>query len=381
GGRADYTRSENYDLERYVDFNNSLVGTKLWVTNIIQGLEANANIRATEQFSILIGADQKNYDWENESFGVDAGEGELPETRSAFDAKVRTTGYYLEGQYRPFHYIKGIAGIRQENHSTFGTETLPLFGIIINPSLQTVLKINHGKHFLAPTPNDLFWPYQDFGYFSFQGNPDLKPETGWHSDATLEHRFLNDKVAASLSYFQWDINDKIEWLADENWLYRPVNLDSFNGKGWEAGLRIGPYEGVQLTLSYTYTDAEEETAYVTRRATYTPNHQFKAAVTHWAEFGLTTQLSARYVGDRYYYGGDKTIQEPVGTLDSYWTADIRMIQRVFEHWSISVSGNNLFDKKYETYFSPFYDYNSGETTLVGFPGGGRSLFLSISYDL
>jgi outer membrane receptor protein involved in Fe transport len=134
-------------------------------------------------------------------------------------------------------------------------------------------------------------------------------------------------------------------------------------------------------LSYTYTDANEENSYVTRRASYTPEHQFKTSITHWADFGLTTQFTARYVGNRYYYGGDKKISEPVGTLDSYWIADIRFTQRLYEHWSIALTGNNLFDKHYETYLNPFYDFVSGETTLVGFPGSGRSIFLGITYEL
>jgi iron complex outermembrane receptor protein len=310
-----------------------------------------------------------------------SGGSEVPGSRTAFDADVHTTGLYLEAQYRPCDYFKALAGIRQEKHSTFGTENLPLLGAVINAGEATVFKISHGRHFLAPTPNDLFWPNQDFGIYSFEGNPDLKPETGWHSDATVEHRFWENRAFAFLTYFQWDVNDKIQWQPDENWHYRPVNLDRFEGQGLEAGLDIGPYRQVTFGLAYTYTDAEEENAFVTRRATYTPEHQFKGTLTHWAPFGLTSQMTIRYVGERLYYGSDKRLTEPVGTLDAYWTVDLRLAQRLFDHWVVSLSANNLLDAAYDTYLSPFYDYSTEKPTLEGFPGARRSIFIKLSYAL
>jgi len=378
--RGDYTKLDNFDLDRYVDFNGDLAGTKLWVTNTVRGVEIHADIRPFKDGGILLGVDHRKYHWENESVGLDAGEREVPDTRAAFDADLHTTGFYTEARYRFCDTFRALAGIRQEKHSTFGTETLPLLGAVIHAGERTALKLSHGKHFLAPTPNDLFWPKQDFGFYSFEGNPDLKPETGWHSDATLEHRFFGDRIFTALTYFQWDVNEKILWEPDENWHYRPINLDSFEGSGWEAEIKVGPLRDMTVSFSYTYTDAEEENAFVTRRAAYTPEHQFKTVFTHWAPFGLTTQVTARYVGDRLYYGSDKTLIEPEGTLDAYWTLDLKFTQRLWEHWIFSLSANNLLDEAYDTYLSPFYDFSTGETTLEGFPGGGRSFFFKVGYE-
>ncbi|PIP37423.1 MAG: hypothetical protein COX20_01555, partial [Desulfobacterales bacterium CG23_combo_of_CG06-09_8_20_14_all_52_9] len=214
--KGDYTQMENEDLDWYVDSNNDLAGTQMKVTNAVRGMEANANIRLFKGATALVGMDHKNYNWENNSVNLSAGGGEAPASREFFDADLHTTGLYTEAQYRPCDYFKAIAGVRQEKHSTFGTENLPLFGAVINAGDRTAIKISHGKHFLAPTPNDLFWPNQDFGFYSLEGNPDLKPETGWHSDATVEHRFWKDRIFAFLTYFEWDINDKIQWQPDDN---------------------------------------------------------------------------------------------------------------------------------------------------------------------
>jgi iron complex outermembrane receptor protein len=363
-----------------VDFSGDLLGTKLWVTNTTYGLEANANVSFNKDGGILVGFDHKKYDWKNESIGLDGNGEDLPGPTSISEADLNTTGIYAEAQYRLYRYLKILGGIRQERHSTFGTETLPLVGAVLNPAEHTALKVSHGKHFLAPTPNDLFWPYQDFGFYSLKGNPDLKPETGYHSDITLEQGLFKDRIFATLSYYKWDVTDKIQWQSDSNWNYQPVNLDSFKGSGWEAGLRLGPYRDMNLSLSYTYTDAQEENEFVIRQAAYTPMHQFKGTVTHCSSFDLTTTFTARYVGKRYYFGSDKTIETPAGSLDSYWTADLKFSQRLFNNWRIELSGYNLFDKGYDTYLSPFTDYTTGETTLEGFPGAGRSLFLNIAYE-
>ena len=55
-----------------------------------------------------------------------------------------------------------MISIRQEEHSTFGSKVLPRYGLIVNPCKTTTLKFNTGRHFNAPTPNDLFWPYEDW---------------------------------------------------------------------------------------------------------------------------------------------------------------------------------------------------------------------------
>jgi iron complex outermembrane receptor protein len=371
--KGDYTYMENYNYSRY-NFNGK--GGKTWTTNKVFGAEGNVSIEPFEGSSVLLGVQRKDYDWENKNVDLDESGAEVSETRSTTDADLHTTGTFAEAQYRPWTFFKALAGIRHEDHSKFGTETLPRYGMIFNPLENTALKMSHGKHFLAPTPNDLFWPEDPMG----KGNPNLKPETGWHTDSTIEQAFFDKKLFITLSYFHWDIDNKIEWAPDSNWVWTPQNLDSYNGDGWELGTKIGPLYNLSLTLNYTNTDAEEENQFVTRRAAYTPEDQFKGNLTYWGEFGLTATAVARYVGDRDYYGNDKTITSPTNTVHSYWTIDLRVEQRLFDHLLVSFRGYNLFDKEYDTYLSTFKNQDTGVTTVQGFPGAGRSVFFSVTYE-
>ena len=379
---TDYTHMKNYNLTRYYNsWTGGVPGSETWTTNEVSTVEGTIEVKPFMGASVLFGANYKDYDWKNENVDLDDDGKEKATTREENKAHLYTKGAYLEGQYRPFQYAKALAGVRHERHSTFGSEYIPRYGLVLNPAESTALKWSHGKHFKAPTPNDLFWPYEDWGWGSgAQGNRDLKPEIGWHSDATIEQSLFSNKVFLTISYFKWDINDKIRWVPDASFFYRPQNLDSYEAKGWEAGAKVGPFHNVTFSLNYTNTDAEETMkGGVARQALYTPDDQFKSSLTYGTDFGLTVTATALYVGSRPgYYTSDTNIT-PTKTLPHYWTADLKLEQRLYNHWIMTLQGNNLFDKGYETYAANFSD-STGTSTISSYPGAGRSVFFSASYE-
>ena len=371
--RGDYTYMEAYNYSRY---SYSGEGARTWVTNKIFSMEGDVNFKPFTGANLLVGAEYRHYDWENKQTDMNASGADLSGSTAETSATLHTTGLYAEAQYRPCRYIKGVAGIRHEDNSQFGTEDLPRFGLIINPLNTTAVRFNYGKHFLAPTPNDLYWPAGPYT----KGNPDLKPETGWHFDAGVEQELWKDRWFFSVTYFNWNLKDKILWGPDSNYVWTPQNLDKSTADGVEVGTRIGPFYDMTLSLDYTYTNAKEENQYVTRRATYTPKNLFKGSITYWAPFGLAATATVRYTGDRYFYGSDETITDPLDTLDSYITMDMRLQQRLFENWIFSLEGNNLFNKSYDTYFGSFTDPTTWQTSYGKYPGSGRSVFFQVAYE-
>ncbi|WP_435549012.1 TonB-dependent receptor plug domain-containing protein [Desulfobacterium sp. N47] len=393
--KGHYTNMDNYNYERYA-FDGT--GSENWITNRIAGTDGNINIHPFEGGNLLIGGEYKDFDWKNKSFDLDAAG--VKSVKTTTEAHMFTQGAFTEAQYRPSQYLKAIAGVRHENHSVFGSENMPLFGLVINPFETTALKLNHGKHFLAPTFNDLFWPAGPYS----RGNPDLKPEIGWHTDIGLEQSLINDKVFISLFYFHWNVDNKIEWQPDSQGVWSPINLEGYKADGVEAGITIGSFYNFKLGLNYTYTDAEEKSrAYtrqdygwppflppdfrydiVNRRATNTPEHQFRGDLTYKSNFGLTATATARYVSDKVMYQTETTVYPDTKTvkytMGSYWTADLKVEQRLYEHWILSLSGNNLFDKDYDTHLSSFTDQSTFESKTTNYPGAGRSVFFNIKYE-
>ncbi|MHB8138465.1 MAG: TonB-dependent receptor [Smithellaceae bacterium] len=391
-----YANMENYNYARY-SFDGT--GAENWVKNEVLGTDGHVDIYPFEGAKLLLGGEYKDYTWKNQSYGL-AMAGIRDGSDSMVEAHVFTQGYFIEAEYRPFKYGKAFAGFRHEKHSTFGSENLPRFGIVINPFETTALKISHGKHFLAPTLNDLYWPADPYN----KGNADLKPENGWHTDVTFEQSLFEDRLFMTISYFRWNVDDKIQWEPDSQGVWSPINLAGYKADGVEAGLKIGPFYGLSLGLSYTYTNAQEENrdytkqdygwppflppdfqySMVKRRATMTPENQFKGDLTYKSNFGLTATATARYVSDQIVYNTESTIYPDTQTVNytigSHWTADLKIEQRLFKHWILSLSGYNLFDKKYDTRLQSFTDQTTFRTTMSGYPGAGRSVFASVAYE-
>ena len=379
--QTDYTDMESNNYSRYYSAwtPGNLPGSSSIVGNEIFGAETNAEITLLQDTTFLAGIQYKNYDWENTSITLDGFGNASSQLKG--DDDLHTTGIFGEVQYRPNEYIKGTIGVRHEDHSTFGTEVLPRYGLIINPSKTTTLKFNTGKHFKAPTPNDLFWPHEDWGFgMGAEGNADLKPETGWHTDASIEQMLAENRIFISLTYFKWDIDDKIAWTPDSNFFYRPDNLSEYEADGWEIGTKIKPLDNMTISLDYTYTDAQEQTqGGVKRKARYTTENLFKAALTYWFDFGLDVTGIIRYTDDRPAVYASDTDTAPQETLSDYWTIDMKANQQIGEHWALSCQLNNLLDEGYNTYAENFYD-QSGTKTLSMYPGAGRSIFFSVSYQ-
>lgn len=393
--KGHYTNMENYYYQRYA---SSGTGQKTWVTNEVLGTDGHLVIFPIEGAQLLLGGEYKDFNWKNEWYDLNAS-GSRIGLKTKTKADLSTKGIFTESQYRPFKYFKALAGFRYEDHSAFGSEGLPFFGLVINPFETTALKVNHGKHFLAPTPNDLYWPADPYT----KGNPDLKPETGWHTDVTLEQSFLNDKIFVTTSYFHWNVNDKIQWEPDAQGVFSPINLGKYKADGIEIGTRVGPFYDLTLALSYTYTDAEEKNREYTRqdygwppfippdfryhmvkrRATYTPKHLFKGDLIYRSNFGLTVTATTRYMDNRIMYQTKYTTYPETTTiihiLKSYWTADLKVEQRLFKHWVLSLSGTNLFNRDYDTYLGTFYD-STGNGVICGYPGAGRSVFFNLAYE-
>jgi len=370
---------ENFNKTIYYYYGFS--GSDTWVTNRINGVEGNADIDIIKGLDVLVGFEYKKFEWENRSIALDEKGEQIDGTTATAEESLDTSGLFAEAQYRPNDYLKMIAGFRREKHSEFGTQTVNRYGIVVNPDKDTAIKFNYGEHYNAPTPNDLFWPYEDWGWgMGTEGNRNLRPETGRHVDAGIEKSLMKDKLFINASYFKWDIKDKISWIPDASYFYTPQNLDTYKGEGWEIGTSIGPFLSAEISLSYTSSEATEELyGGVARQAKYTSDSYFKADINYANDLGTTVGATFRYTGDRPGYYSLDIDTEPEVLLSSYYTVDLSIGQMLFKNWMLSVRCNNLLDEGYDTYTSSFTDQTTGAYVIGRYPGAGRSLFFNVSY--
>jgi len=377
--KGTYADMESYNKNVFYFY--GLSGSKTWVTNRIEGVEADADVDLFKGLNLLVGGEYKKYDWENKGVSLDENIMELDGTATKTAASINSYGLFTEVQYRPSTCLKLVAGLRDENHSEFGSKIVQRYGMILNPTGNTAIKFNYGQHFNAPTPNALFWPYEDWGWgMGTQGNRNLKPETGSHLDAGIEQSWLDNKLFLDVTWFKWDITDKISWIPDASYFYTPQNLNRYNSQGLEIGTDIGPYYNMTLSLSYTYTSADEKLfGGVTRQALYTSDNNFKSTLRYYNETGFTAEAVFRYTGERPGYYALNTDTKPSVALSSYSTIDLRAAQEFMGKWSASLQCNNILDKAYDTYTESFMDQTSGIITMGRYPGSRRSVLLKVGY--
>lgn len=248
--------------------------------------------------------------------------------------------------------------------------TTPSFGIALNPLSWLTLRGNYGESYVMPSGLQLVG--YSAGFYTYVGDPNLKPEKGKGWDAGFDLHYNSIKITGT--YFQNDYEDKI---ATENRLgtYYYYNMDKAKMRGIEASasLDIGellewdfelrPYANLTRMLKYE-DDNGKKMNYVNKW-----DIAYGMGFNHPA-LGLGVDL--RFV----YYGGQNidnfsTWPATESTLGGRTTADLYITKTILNDdklgtFSVKAELRNIFDKEYYL----VHDY----------PMPGRSFWLGLRYD-
>ncbi len=198
---------------------------------------------------------------------------------------------------------------------------------------DSLISLNLGSGFKAPSFNDLYYPKDAYSY----GNPDLIAETS--NSIELLVKTSVQQVDAELSIYHTEIDNLIEWQPDENYAYYPDNLNQANIQGIELTLTAQLFD-VDHQLQFNYLDAKDNKTdeQLIRRAKHTASYQ----VSHqWEKLNLLA--SVNYQGEREDSEWPGTI-----TLPSHTLVNISAQYQVANAWVIGLKVNNLFDRDYVT---------------------------------
>ncbi|WP_425479948.1 TonB-dependent vitamin B12 receptor [Lysobacter capsici] len=246
------------------------------------------------------------------------------------------------------------ASLRRDDDSQFGGETTgsALWGWDLSDSLR--LTASYGTAFKAPTFNELYYP----GY----GNPRVQPETSRSLEVGLRgtHGAQRQHVW-SLNAFQTRVDDLIAYDAS---IGAPGNVDRARIRGLEAVLdtRLAQWD---LRASATWLDPRNDSPnayrdnYLQRRA------RQSARVDADRRFQLGG-ASSWSLGASVYAAGER-YDDLANTrrLGGYALTDLRLGYAIDAAWSLQLSANNVFDRRYET--AAFYNQP------------GRNYLLSLRY--
>ncbi|KQV57249.1 MULTISPECIES: TonB-dependent siderophore receptor [unclassified Caulobacter] len=261
--------------------------------------------------------------------------------------KVGVDSVYGQLQAEVVPGLTLTAGLRYEDHDTYGSHTLGQASAAwaLNEG-NTVLRASFGQGFRAPGLYELYSEY---------GNLALSPEDFDSWDAGVEQRFLGGKARASATWFHREADNEIRFfscVSAADPLCAPGgsprfgyynNVQKTKAQGLELIGELKPVDGLTLTGNYTYTDAESNSgANKGKQLTRRPKNMANLSATYRWPVGLTTTVAVRHVGKTY--NNDANTQ----VVASYTTVDLRAAYPLKDGLEVFGRVENAFDKDYQT---------------------------------
>lgn len=311
----------------------------LTVSRVADSLKYRDPDTAWHNADIITGMD--TIDWQHNLYifdaytltaGVEYRE-EEGENIGVFDRKVvDNKALYLNNKLKVFKDSLVLnAGLRYDDHETFGAETTYRLGAVydIKPA-GLRLRSSYGTGFRAPTLNELF--YQD--PWGSRGNLNLRPErsTSWEVGAEKD---ILELATISLTYFNQYYRDLIQWVEVAPWAWQPQNVVKAEIEGIEATASLKVTESLSVKAGYTYLDTEDKAT--GKRLLRRPADKFT----------VSTGLSGKnysFIADYTFVGERDDFQTK---LAPYSIVNLSGSYNITKTLSLFARVENLLDEDYE----------------------------------
>lgn len=286
-------------------------------------------VRVTEAAELTFGAETERTKIRN------IGQWDLEPLKAAVDMH----SLYAQGQATLLENLTLTAGVRYDDHDTFGDHTsFRVAGAYQVPQTDTLLRANWGEGFKAPTLYQLY---------SIYGNADLQAETSKGWEVGIDQGFVEGRIRVSATWFQNKLNNQIDYVnctvgdpqcASGRWGYYD-NVARASFKGLELGLLVQPIDPLVIKASYTWLKPRNEVTDtdLARRA----RDSFQTSVNWQANERFSLSASLTMTGDSYDSAGH------VNPLDGYTLVDVRASYAVTKGLELYGRVENLFDADYE----------------------------------
>jgi iron complex outermembrane receptor protein len=223
----------------------------------------------------------------------------------------------------------------------------------------TVLRVSVGSAFRSPSVFDLYRDTRLSSGSLLLGNAALEPErmTSWELGVRQK---LGPRVDVDATYYDNRIRDLIyrslDLAADPTGLTsRNFNAGRARTRGTEMAVTIRPRAWLTLRPIYTFSDAlitrnEPAPATVGKQIPFVPRHVAAGTVTATysglAVTGTTRYQTAVFATDT---NTDTTKGVP-GSYDEFVEVDLAASLALHRHLTLTVSGENLFDRQYYLFY-------------------------------
>ncbi len=299
-----------------------------------------SNLYTHENNTVTFGVESENEIGSSDRLDVSTS-GSFPST--FLEKNAQTTGLFVQDQFNTGDHFFSSAGIRYDKHDKFGSKVT--FRIAPSLFITENLKIKsvYGTGFKSPS---LFQLYSNFG------DENLSAEDSKGMDIGLELYGLSNRLSAGATYFRNDFENLIDF---DSGTFTYQNISEAKTEGLETFLNYIHFSGLELSISYTYTNTEDGNtgAPLIRRA----KNKFNVS----SSFRLSdkSQLNATLIGigkrDDFDFS---TFPANRVVLDRYLLVNLSASHMLSGNLQLFGSIDNLFDENY-TVATGFDTYGIG----------------------
>lgn len=314
--------------------------------------------------ALKLGITRLSFAWKKD---VHKEEGNFNEGFSSYEASVMSTG--IEQDINLSQRLSAVVGLgydlltpiyANEGELRENSSSLNGFmGISFRATEDLSIHINGSKKSRFPTLKEFY--SQTAG--RDLANPNLAIEKSINSELGFVYQHSSE-IMINGSLFYNSIDDLINLVFLEGGLRQYQNIGKAEMKGAEIAFRyIG--KNISTNLAYTYLDAknvsEDRESDILE---YRPEHVLSLTADYGFTFGTTIRGELVYTANKY--GVDSDTREFV-KMENVMTTNIRISQKLFEHYLVYLRANNIFNRYYESEY--------------GFPQAGRELFIGLRMSL
>jgi len=266
----------------------------------------------------------------NSSFGIDLIDEEV-KTKTAYDQTQRDIKSAFTRLAYDNNSIIIDGALRYDDIEDIDSEVTYNISAGLRFAQDSIVSLNVGSGFKAPSFNDLYYPTSAYSY----GNPDLQAETSDSIELLLKTSVAS--VDSELSIYNTKIDNLIEWQPDANFAYHPMNIAKANINGVELTLSRELF-GLNHQVQFNYLDAtnDDTDEQLIRRAKQSGSYQVSQT---WDSLSLLASIN--YQGEREDSEWPGTITLPSNTL-----VNVSAGYQIASDWRLALKVNNVFDRDY-----------------------------------
>lgn len=270
-----------------------------------------------------------------ETIGLSAGLDYTTEdarTTGGVDSGMNNAGVFAQGSWKPITDVTLTAALRDDHHSSWGDHPTGRVTAAWEATRSTKLRTSWGTGFRPPSLYELHAPTY--------GNANLKPEESRSFDIGIDQQVWDNRARLSLTYFNIDTDNLISYDTS-TWAYTQIEGTS-NSQGVEFTGRLKLLDNLTLDAGYTFTEAVDAND---SRLMRVPRHKVTTGATLKANDRTTLTLRGTWVGDSI--DTDYSVGQ-IRQLPNYFLLDAGLTWDWTDNVSLSLTGKNLLDEKYQT---------------------------------